>query len=201
MPGFFPGLLPGPVPRRDGPPFLPGPPARPRLPRSREPARHPPSGKQARYAAAPRAPTYPPRPCADVCVARPPAAQGPLHGLPPRPVPAPRADGRRQPPGLPRRAAPGRRAAGYAQSPPQRVAFLPEPISLQEFILHFRRAAWQSRQEARRPPFHGAAAVLCSPQIPATGFACRAAGAAGRDGGARVRVNFHNKKFSALFVC
>ena len=26
MPGFFPGLLPGPVPRRDGPPFLPGPP-------------------------------------------------------------------------------------------------------------------------------------------------------------------------------
>lgn len=89
MPGFFSGLLPGPVPRRDGPPFLPGPPARPRLPRSREPARHPPSGKQARYAAAPRAPTYPPRPCADVCGARPPAAQGPLHGLPPRPVPAP----------------------------------------------------------------------------------------------------------------
>ncbi len=115
--------------------------------------------------------------------------------------PSPRADGRRQPPGLPRRAVPGRRAAGYAQSPPQRVAFLPEPISLQEFILHFRRAAWQSRQEARRPPFHGAAAVLCSPQIPATGFACPAAGAAGRDGVARVRVNFHNKKFSALFVC
>ena len=72
----------------------------------------------------------------------------------------------------------------------------------QEFVLVFRTAGKRIQQQARRPPFHALAAMLCSSQTPAGAPAMRVPGSASRDGmGPECASIFTIKFFSHSLCC
>ena len=72
----------------------------------------------------------------------------------------------------------------------------------QEFVLVFRTAGKRIQQQARRPPFHALAAMLCSSQTPAGAPAMSVPGSASRDGmGPECASIFTIKFFSHSLCC